>query len=205
VQHGGRHLLSLINDLLDLARIESGKMELHPEVFDCHALMDEVAVGLRPLAQEKGLNLEVAPALAAIELFCDRRAVSQILINLTNNAIKFTDRGSVRLELSQRIDRERSLTRFAVIDTGPGIALEDQARLFTAFERIASADARQTEGAGLGLHTSRALADAIDGSVTFESATDEGSTFALEVAVPASPVRTLPALAISNAALRTSY
>ena len=191
VQQGGRHLLSLINDLLDLARIESGKVELHPEAFDCHALLDEVAVGLRPLAEEKGLNLEVAPVLAAIELFCDRRAVSQILINLTNNAIKFTDQGSVRLELSQRIDRERSLARFAVIDTGPGIALEDQARLFTAFERIASADARQIEGAGLGLHISRALADAIDGSITFESAAGEGSTFALEVAVPTSPVRTL--------------
>ena len=186
VQHGGRHLLSLINDLLDLARIESGKVELHPEAFDCHALLDEVAVGLRPLAEEKGLNLEVAPVLAAIELFCNRRAVSQILINLTNNAIKFTDQGSVRLELSQRIDPERSLTRFAVIDTGPGIALEDQARLFTAFERIASADARQIEGAGLGLHISRALADAIEGSITFESATGAGSTFALEVTVPTS-------------------
>ena len=186
VQHGGRHLLSLINDLLDLARIESGKVDLHPEAFDCHALLDEVAVGLRPLAEEKGLDLEVAPGLAAIELFCDRRAVSQVLINLTNNAIKFTDHGGVRLELSQRIDRERSLTRFAVIDTGPGIALEDQARLFTAFERIASADARQIEGTGLGLHISRALADAIDGSITFESATGEGSTFALEVVVPTS-------------------
>jgi K+-sensing histidine kinase KdpD len=84
VQHGGRHLLSLINDLLDLARIESGRVELHPEAFDCHALLDEVAVGLRPLAEDKGLNLEVAPVLAAIEMFCDRRAVSQILINLTN-------------------------------------------------------------------------------------------------------------------------
>ncbi len=186
VQRSGRHLLSLIDDLLDLARIESGKVELHPEAFDCHALLDEVAVGLRPLAEEKGLNLEVAPILAAIELLCDRRAVSQILINLTNNAIKFTDQGSVRLELSQRIDRERSLTRFAVIDTGPGIALEDQARLFTAFERIASADARQIEGAGLGLHISRALADVIGGSITLESATGEGSTFTLEVTVPTS-------------------
>jgi signal transduction histidine kinase len=97
----------------------------------------------------------------------------------------------VRLELSQRIDRERSLTRFAVTDTGPGIALDDQARLFTAFERIASTDARQIEGTGLGLHISRALADAINGSITFESATGEGSTFALEVSVPTSPVRTL--------------
>lgn len=184
VRHGGRHLLSLINDLLDLARIESGKVEMHPEAFDCHALLDEVAVGLRPLAEEKGLDLEVAPVLAAIELFCDRRAVSQILINLTNNAIKFTDHGGVRLELSQHIDRERSLTRFAVVDTGAGIAPEDQTRLFTAFDQIASTDARPIEGTGLGLHISQTLAGLIDGSITFESATGDGSTFALEVAVP---------------------
>jgi PAS domain S-box-containing protein len=184
VQRGGRHLLSLINGLLDLARVEQGKVELHPEAFDCHALLDEVAVGLRPLADEKGLELEVAPIPAAIGLFCDRRAVSQILINLTNNAIKFTDRGGVRLELSQHIDRERSRTRFAVIDTGPGIAPEDQTRLFTAFEQIASTDARPIEGTGLGLHISQTLADLIDGSITFESVTGAGSTFALEVTVP---------------------
>jgi PAS domain S-box-containing protein len=186
VQRGGKHLLSLINDLLDLARIEQGNLELHPEKFDCLALLDEVAVGLRPLAAEKGLDLEVAPAPAAIELFCDRRAVSQILINLTNNAIKFTDHGSVRLELSQQIDRERSLTRFAVIDTGPGIAPEDQTRLFTAFEQIANTDARPIEGTGLGLHISQTLAELIHATITFESMTGNGSTFTLEITVPTS-------------------
>ncbi|MGD1056011.1 MAG: ATP-binding protein [Solirubrobacteraceae bacterium] len=108
-------------------------------------------------------------------------AISQILINLANNAIKFTDHGSVRLELSQRIDRERSLTRFAVIDTGPGIAPEDQAQLFTAFEQITRTDARPIDSTGLGLHISRTLAALIGGTITFESATGEGSTFALEI------------------------
>jgi PAS domain S-box-containing protein len=181
VQRSSKHLLSLINDLLDLAQIGSEEMELHPEALDCQALLDEVAVGLQPLADEKGLLLEVVPASQPIELFCDRRAVAQILINLANNAIKFTDHGSVRLELSQRVGRHRSLTRFAVIDTGRGIAPEDQTRLFTAFEQIAGAGARAVEGTGLGLHISQTLAGLIDGSVTVESAPGEGSTFALEV------------------------
>jgi protein-histidine pros-kinase len=95
VQHGGRHLLSLINDLLDLARIESGKLELHPEPISCPELLEEVAGGLRPLAEQKGLGLGVLCCADPVQLTCDRRAVSQILINLTNNAIEFTDNGSV--------------------------------------------------------------------------------------------------------------
>jgi PAS domain S-box-containing protein len=181
VQRSSKHLLSLINDLLDLAQIGSQEMELHPEALDCQALLDEVGVGLQPLADERGLLLEVVAASQPIELFCDRRAVTQILINLTNNAIKFTDNGGVRLELSQRVDGGRSLTRFAVIDTGRGIALEDQARLFAAFEQIAGTGARAVEGTGLGLHISQTLAGLIDGAVTVESAPGEGSTFALEV------------------------
>ncbi len=188
VQRSSKHLLSLINDLLDLARVESGKMDIHPETLDCHALLEEIAIGLRPIADQKGLILEVAPIQRPIEVYCDRRAVSQILINLANNAIKFTDHGSVRLELSQRTDRERSLTRFAVIDTGPGIAPKDQAQLFTAFEQIASVDARPIDGTGLGLHISRTLAGLIGGEITVGSATGEGSTFALEIGGAVNPV-----------------
>jgi len=186
VQHGGRHLLSLINDLLDLARIESGKLELHPEPIDCPELLEEVAGGLRPLAEQKGLTLDVRCCAAPVKMTCDRRAVSQILINLTNNAIKFTDNGSARLELSQRLDGNRPVTRFAVIDTGRGIAPEDHARLFAAFEQIKNASAPVGEGTGLGLHISLALAGEIGGNITFASMPGEGSTFALEVTEPAS-------------------
>jgi signal transduction histidine kinase len=119
-----------------------------------------------------------------VELTCDRRAVSQILINLTNNAIKFTDNGSVRLELSQRLDGNRSVTRFAVIDTGRGIAPEDHKHLFAAFEQIKNADAPAPEGTGLGLHISQSLAGRIGGNITFESVPGEGSTFTLEVTGP---------------------
>ncbi len=181
VQHGGKHLLSLINDLLDLAQIESGKVELHLERIECPELLEEVADGLRGLAEQKGLVLEVERCAETVELICDRRAASQILINLTNNAIKFTDMGTVRLEVSQRRDASRSVTRFAVTDTGRGVAPEDHARLFAAFQQIENAGVPAAEGTGLGLHISQALAVRLGGNITFESVLGAGSTFALEV------------------------
>jgi signal transduction histidine kinase len=185
VEHGGRHLLSLINDLLDLAQIESGKVALHAEPIDCPELLEEVARGLRPLAAQKGLGLEVVCCVDPLELTCDRRAVSQILINLTNNAIKFTDNGNVRLVLSQQLNEKRTVTTFAVIDTGRGIAPEDHKRLFTAFEQIKNAGTEpEGEGNGLGLHISQTLAGRIGATITFESSPGTGSIFALAVKGP---------------------
>jgi two-component system, sensor histidine kinase and response regulator len=184
VQRSGRHLLSLINDLLDLARIESGKLELKIEPIDCRDLLEDVAVGLRPLAEEKGITLEVLDAEDGLELSSDRRALSQILINLANNAIKFTDQGSVRLELSRQHDDEASVTRFGVIDTGCGIRPEDRERLFAAFEQIGGPDARPYEGTGLGLYICQTLAPFLGGAITFESVLGAGSTFALEIREP---------------------
>jgi len=184
VQRSGRHLLSLINDLLDLARIESGKLELKIESIDCRDLLEDVAVGLRPLAEEKGIALEVLDAEDGLELSSDRRALSQILINLANNAIKFTDQGSVRLELIRQHDDGASVTRFGVTDTGCGIRAEDRERLFAAFEQIGAPDARPYEGTGLGLYICQMLAPLIGGAITFESVLGAGSTFALEVREP---------------------
>jgi two-component system, sensor histidine kinase and response regulator len=135
-------------------------MELHLESVDCRGLLDEVVAGLRPLADEKRLALEVHSDPKSVALNCDRRAVSQILINLTNNAIKFTDEGSVRIKLGQRSAGARRVTRFAVSDTGRGIAPADLERLFAAFEQI-GADARRVEGTGLGLHISQRDADPV--------------------------------------------
>jgi protein-histidine pros-kinase len=186
VKRSGKHLLSLINDLLDLARIESGKTQLQLECIDCRDLLEEVAAGLKPLADEKGIALEVVVGENALELRSDRRALSQILINLANNAIKFTDEGSVQLELSRCRDDHASVTRFGVTDTGRGIGVDDQQRLFAAFERISGPDARPYEGTGLGLHICQTLAPLIDGTIVFQSEAGRGSEFALEVreAVP---------------------
>jgi PAS domain S-box-containing protein len=186
VQRSGRHLLSLINDLLELARIESGELELALEPVDCRAALDEVAEGLRPLAVAKGLALEVAGGLEPVELICNRHAVNQVLIRLTSNAISFTDAGSVRLELTRRVDGDRLVTRFAVVDTGCGIAPDAQERLSAAFAQIGTADARPFEGAGLGLYISQTLATVIGGEVTFESTPGKGTTFALELTGSAS-------------------
>jgi protein-histidine pros-kinase len=180
VQRSGRHLLSLINDLLDLARIESGKLQLHLEPIDCRGLLEEVAGGLRPLADEKGIALEVV-AEEDLEVSSDRRALSQILINLANNAIKFTDEGSVRLELSLQDHDGAAVIRFAVRDSGRGISAEDKERLFAAFEQVGGAGGRAYEGTGLGLYICRALAPLIGGVINFESEVGVGSTFALDV------------------------
>ena len=181
VQASGRHLLSLINDLLDVARIESGKLELKIEPIDCGALLEEVAVGLRPLAQEKGLEFTVVVPAQRLELRNDRRALSQILINLANNAIKFTDHGWVRLELSRKHEDEKPITRFTVIDTGPGIKPGDQERLFAAFEQVESSTLRPHDGTGLGLYISQALASFVGAAITFESEFGQGSAFTLEL------------------------
>ena len=180
VQSSGRHLLSLINDLLDLARIEAGKLELHLVEIDLAELLDEVAVTLGPLAQEKGLVLEVAPS-SVPPITSDRRALRQILINLTNNAIKFTDSGSVRLVLTHEARDGTQVTRVAVIDTGHGIRDEDQERLFAAFEQIGGATAQPYEGTGLGLYICQTLAPLLGAKITFESEFGSGTTFTLEV------------------------
>lgn len=181
VQTSGRHLLSLINDLLDLARIESGRLELKIEPIDCGELLEEVAVGLRALAEDKGLELVVAAPAERLEVCSDRRALSQILINLANNAIKFTDRGGVRLQLSRQGEEGALMTRFTVVDTGRGINPGDQERLFAAFEQIESSMLRPQEGTGLGLYICQTLATFVGAAITFESEFGNGSAFTLEL------------------------
>jgi protein-histidine pros-kinase len=180
VQSSGRHLLSLINDLLDVARIDAGKLELHPVSIDLAELLDEVAATLSPLAKEKGLALEVAPS-NVLPITSDRRALRQILINLANNAIKFTDEGSVRLVLTREVEDDREVTRVAVVDTGHGIRAEDQERLFAAFEQIGGATAEPYEGTGLGLYICRTMAPLLGATITFESEFGSGTTFTLEL------------------------
>ena len=179
VQTSARHLLSLINDLLDLAKIESGKVELNLEPVSCHSVIQDVATALRPAAESKGLQFEVNLPANEIMVRTDRRAVNQILINLTNNAIKFTERGSVRLELSQHRDGGQTLTEIAVTDTGIGIRPEDQAKLFQAFAQVGASGRRRAEGTGLGLHLSQKLAELLAGEVTLQSEFGKGSRFTL--------------------------
>jgi PAS domain S-box-containing protein len=181
VQANGKHLLLIINDLLDLASIESGEIELSSEPIACRELAEEVVLGLRPLAEHKGIDLGWMAPEYPLEVRSDRRALSQILINLTNNAIKFTDEGSVRVEVSRQSENGASAIRFSVIDTGRGIKPSDQQNLFAAFEQIQASSPSGPEGTGLGLYISQRLTALIGGVITFESEFGKGSTFTLEL------------------------
>ncbi len=179
VQSSADHLLSLINDLLDLAKIDANRKELLWEPVDCRALLEEMVATLQLQATRKSLTLGLQMPEGAQIAHTDRRALRQILINLTGNAIKFTHSGTVLLQLQRIAIGDQWQFRFSVTDTGTGIAAQDQQRLFQAFSRLDSADRGAHEGAGLGLHLSRKLAHALGGTMDFHSVAGQGSTFAL--------------------------
>ena len=182
IRASARHLLSLINDILDVAKIEAGKLTLSIEPVHCQELMAEVADTLRPLAQQKGLALEIELGEASQKpaiIDTDRRALTQILINLLNNAIKFTEQGTVRISLAQREEDGVLVTEMSIADSGAGIKEEDQAKLFQAFSQLDSTSTRHVEGAGLGLYLCQNLANAIGGALFFNSDYGSGSTFTL--------------------------
>jgi PAS domain S-box-containing protein len=177
VQHSAHHLLTLINDILDLTKIESGTVDMQLETVACQEVIAEVEAGLRPLAERKGLRLEIVCPAAPIEVYVNRRALSQILINLINNAIKFTEQGTIQVTLGQLQGQEGRQITIQVADTGIGIRPEDQERLFQLFTQIDNQQTRQQEGTGLGLHLSQKLADLLGGQITVQSTPGQGSIF----------------------------
>jgi signal transduction histidine kinase len=177
VQGSAKHLLSLINDLLDLAKIDSGKVDIKYEPIVCQSVVEEVAAALRPLAESKGLEFNVKSPKGSLRLESDRRILSQILINLANNAIKFTDKGKVQIELGTRPVNGHTLATIDVIDTGIGIRPVDKERLFQAFQQVDIA--HRGEGTGLGLYLSQKLAVLIKGKIELESEYGKGSVFRL--------------------------
>jgi len=181
IQSSGRHLLSLINDLLDLTKIEAGKVKLNFEPVACQSVLEEVTAVLRPFAEAKGLKFDVKVPEENLVVPTDRRAVEQILINLTSNAIKFTERGEICLEVARRQHNGRHLTEISVTDTGIGIRPEDQTKLFQAFEQVHAQIPRHYEGTGLGLHLSQKLATLLGADIAFQSHPGKGSTFSLVI------------------------
>ena len=181
VQSSARHLLSLINDLLDVAKIESGKFELRIEHFACASILAEVDAPLRLLAEKKRLEFHVVLPPEDIFVEADRRSLTQIVLNLASNAIKFTETGSVVLALKRREAETGAFVDLSVSDTGCGIKPEDQGRLFQAFSQIDASSTRRYDGTGLGLHLSQKLARLQGGDITFQSVPQRGSTFTLSI------------------------
>ena len=177
IDSNARHLLAVINDLLDIARIESGKMPIQVERVRLPELIDEVMTEVDPLIA--GTSLDVTHSLpeALPEIETDRQKVKQIVLNLLSNALKFTPQGSVAIRLE--LDSGAREILIAVSDTGIGIADENQKTIFEAFEQADSSYARRQGGTGLGLSICRRLAHLLDGRITLVSKLGEGSTFTL--------------------------
>jgi signal transduction histidine kinase/CheY-like chemotaxis protein len=184
VHRAGQHLLGLINQVLDLSKIEAGKLELNPESVSLAPLIDEVIGTARQLAQQNKNNLVVEAQEKLGALTVDPMRLRQILLNLLSNACKFTTQGEVKLRVRKVADG-RNWVEFAVADTGIGMTAEQQAKLFEEFTQADSSTARRYGGTGLGLAITRKLARMMGGDVTVASEPGKGSVFA--VRLPAGP------------------
>jgi signal transduction histidine kinase/DNA-binding NarL/FixJ family response regulator len=184
VQQSGEHLLHMINDVLDLAKIEAGKIEIRPAPFALGELLRDIAASHAPAAANKRLAFVLDAAADLPELVDgDAQRIRQVLDNLVGNAIKFTPQGRVTLRVEAAVAAGIAEIRFSVIDTGPGITAADQARLFHPFERAAATPA-DAPGTGLGLAISRALVESMGGALALQSEEKVGSTFAFSLRLP---------------------
>ncbi|TCT23219.1 ATP-binding protein [Thermomonas haemolytica] len=184
IQAATRALLALVEDVLDIAVIEAGKLKLRVEAFDLHALLEQINLMLRPEARSKQLEYEVAVAPdVPARLRGDAGHLRQVLVNLLSNAIKFTASGEVRMRVEKvgEAGPGQVRLRFTVSDTGIGIPASARARLFEAFEQADSSLSRKHQGTGLGTTIAKGLTEAMGGSIGFESSENVGSRFWVEL------------------------
>jgi signal transduction histidine kinase len=185
IQKNGQHLLHLINDVLDMAKIEAGRMNLNPETFKAFEVMEEVTNITSTLASDKNLSLFInKDADREIKIYADRTRLRQVMINLVNNSIKFTEQGKISLNVSPM---EGARVLVTVKDTGIGIPLENLESIFQEFTQVDSSTTRKTGGTGLGLPISRRLVEMHGGHLWAASTgvSGEGSTFFVELPVEA--------------------
>jgi signal transduction histidine kinase/CheY-like chemotaxis protein len=183
---GGRHLLDLINEVLDISRIESGTLQLSSEPVSVTTVIDDVLQLTAPLAAAQDIELVAgASPTTATHVLADHQRLIQILLNLVGNAIKYNREGGTVVVASEAVDP--GLVRITVADTGPGILPEHRARLFTPFERL-GAERTEIEGTGVGLALSRRLADAMGGHLDVDTTVGQGSTFWVDLPAVEGPV-----------------
>ncbi len=176
VNNAGKHLLAIMNDMLDLCRIDAGAVKLNIESLDVPALVDECVTAVSLAAQAKGIALTAELPDPCPQLISDAVRVRQILLNLLDNAVKFTEAGTVTIAVSCPTDE---VIAFAVRDTGPGISAEKLEAVFGEYEQALESRDRTVEGTGLGLAVSQGLAGTLGGTIEVESTLGEGSTFTL--------------------------
>jgi signal transduction histidine kinase len=181
VQVNGKHLLGLINDVLDLSKIEAGQLTLSLSDYSLAELVQGVYVAVEPLAAQKNLALTTKIALDLPAGHGDERRLAQVLLNLVGNAIKFTETGEVAIEASQA----NGSFNVAVRDSGPGIATADQAKIFDEFQQVDNTSTRAKGGSGLGLAISKRIVELHGGRISVDSTPGKGSTFTLELPIKA--------------------
>ena len=177
----GKHLLSLINDILDLSKIEAGKMELYLEHFDVATMVRDTVATIQPLVEQNANKLQVDCQDDQSAMHADLTKVRQALFNLLSNACKFTDQGTITLSVSEEAINGSPWLRFRVSDTGIGMTPEQMDKLFQAFSQADASTTREYGGTGLGLAISRKFCQMMGGDITVESVFGEGSTFTIRL------------------------
>lgn len=185
IQHNGNRLLKLIGDLLQLTEIESNILEVHKEPCSPRAIVEDVMSTMSTEAAAKKLKFTseyIEPLPAYVE--CDKKYISEILLKLLDNAIKFTEVGEVRIVVSasDQIESPKSL-KFSVMDTAGGLCPESAQRLFQVFSHVDPSSSKRSEGIGIGLAIAKKLADLVDGQLTYETNSGVGSIFTLTVKI----------------------
>jgi signal transduction histidine kinase/CheY-like chemotaxis protein len=183
----GVHLLELISNILDLTKIEAGRMELWPERFSARALAQGVAAALETLAERRGNRIELRIPREVGFMHTDMLKLRQVLFNLVGNAIKFTENGVIRIAVRRLADERGDQVEFTVVDSGIGIAADALPRLFQDFTQADASTTRRYGGAGLGLSIAREFARLMGGDITATSTPGEGSTFTVRVPAELAP------------------
>jgi len=178
ISSSGEYLLKLVNDILDISRIETGKFEIRPEIMDVNEICKSSLSLILPLAEKKSIRVDYSPSTDALTLFADPKRLKQMLVNLLHNAVKFTpEQGSVKFNV--QANAKEGVMRFSITDTGIGIKPEEIEKLFMPFVQVDSGLSRQYEGTGLGLALVKKLAELHGGRVELQSDFGKGSCFTL--------------------------
>jgi signal transduction histidine kinase len=177
IMKGGRHLLELVNDLLELARIESGKWRVSPAPLNIVDALNDIVLMIEPLAADRAVSICREIDAAAPIALADEQRVKQVLLNLISNAMKFSGEGK---PIKVTVSPEKDSVLVSVADSGPGISIEDQEKLFQRFARIDTGPTRRP-GSGLGLYLSKSIVDAHNGAIWIDSTPRKGATFNLRL------------------------
>jgi signal transduction histidine kinase len=183
IEAASKHLLGLINDVLDLSKIEAGKMQLNPTTFEVEALITNVVGTLGLMAEKNGNRIKVECSGRIGRVRADEVKVRQVLMNLLSNAIKFTRDGTIRVRAGRRIGSEHDWLDLWVNDTGIGMNEEQMSRLFQVFTQADSSTTRKYSGTGLGMAIAKRICEMMGGDMTVESRPHEGSAFHVTLAV----------------------